>query len=62
MIVEKRQIYGADEEKVKALRTRILEECEKQDFTVTDFRSLLTELRSVLENRLSVTYGELLRV
>jgi len=62
VVVEKKQIFGADEKKVKALRTRILEECEKQDFTVTDFRSLLTELRFALENRLSVTDGELFRV
>ncbi len=61
-MVEERQIHLPDETKVKAMQARIIEECEKQDFTVSDFRSLLTELGFALKNRLSVTDGELFRV
>ncbi len=49
-------------EKVEALQSRILEECRKQDFTVSEFRLLITGLRFALKDRLRIVNGELFRV
>ena len=52
----------AAQQKVEALESRILEECGKQDFTVSDFRSLISGLRFALKDRLRMVNGELFRV
>ena len=40
--------------KVEALSKRIVEECEKQGFTVGDFRSLVASLSILLKRRCNI--------
>lgn len=47
-------------EKVEALRTRILEECKEQGFSINDFEELVIRLKMDLENRQHKAHQEVL--